>query len=165
MAAVLGIVRSYGGTCRVTSTGAGNQVTLYFPVRTRNEERLAAGGCHLLLVDDELAVRGTMGSLLDQLGYGVCCVESGQAALDYFEAGDCETSAVLLDANMPGMLGVTCFDAIREIRPDIPIVVMSGFSEDQIRAEFAGRVLQGVLRKPFRFPELERTVREIVGAP
>jgi DNA-binding NarL/FixJ family response regulator len=66
---------------------------------------------------------------------------------------------------MPGMRGVVCFDAIRALYPDIPIVIMSGFSEAHIRSEYVERVLHGVLQKPFRFPELERTVREIVGGP
>jgi signal transduction histidine kinase len=165
MAAVLGIVRSYGGTCRVHSGTEGNQITLYFPLREDLGDRSIEEGCHLLLVDDELAVRGTMGSLLDQLGYAVCCVESAQAALDYLAKGECKTSAILMDSNMPAMRGVVCFDAIRELCPDIPIVVMSGFSEDHVRSEYGGRVLQGVLRKPFRFPELERIVRETVGHP
>jgi signal transduction histidine kinase len=165
MAAVLGIVRSYGGTCRVRSGDGGNEITLFFPVREDLNSRSSENHRHLLLVDDELAVRGTMGSLLEQLGYSVCCLESGQAALDYLSKGERETSAIFLDTNMPGMRGVVCFDAIRALYPDIPIVIMSGFSEAHIRSEYVERVLHGVLQKPFRFPELERTVREIVGAP
>jgi two-component system, cell cycle sensor histidine kinase and response regulator CckA len=165
MAAVLGIVRTYGGTCKVFSSTEGNQVTLFFPVRSDLSEQKSEGAHHLLLVDDELAVRETMGSLLGQLGYSVRCIESGQAALEYLTTSDRKTSAVLLDANMPGMRGVVCFDAIRAQFPDIPIVVMSGFSEDQIRLIYKERLLQGVLQKPFRFPELERIVRETVGEP
>jgi signal transduction histidine kinase/CheY-like chemotaxis protein len=164
-AAVLGIVRSYGGTAQVRSHDKGNQVTLYFPVYKGADVHGEGQGRNLLLVDDDVAVRGTMDSLLNQLGYKVCCLDSGQAAIDYLQELTAGISVVFLDANMPGMRGVECFDAIRELQPNLPIVVMSGYAEETIRKEFAGRDFQGILQKPFRFPELERIVRETVGAP
>jgi len=164
VAAVLGIVRSYGGTVNVSSDAQGNRVCLFFPVHLGRSRVDAVPDKPLLLVDDELTVRGTVGSLLKQLGYSVVAVDGGMRALEYLKTHPGQVAAVLLDAKMPGLSGVDCFDSIRQLEPELPIVVMSGYSEERIRAEFMGRELEGLLKKPFRFSELERVVHSALGA-
>ena len=163
VAAVLGIVRSYGGTVKVSSDDQGNRVSLFFPVHLGPSNLDSLPDKPVLLIDDELTVRGTVGSLLKQLGYRVVALDGGLRALEYLQEHPSQVAAVLLDANMPGLSGVDCFDSIRQLDPEVPIVVMSGYSEERIRAEFRGRELKGLLKKPFRFSELDRVVSMAVG--
>ena len=165
MAAVLGIVRSYGGTCRVDSSEKGNQVTLFFPVIAEDDLNVEGSYCHVLLVEEQPTVRLSIGSFLKQRGYEVCSLESGYAALEYLKSDVHGPVAILLDIDMPSTHGLECFDAIRELRPEIPIILMSWSSEDQIRKEFSERTVQDVLSKPLRLPELERVIRMNVGEP
>jgi DNA-binding response OmpR family regulator len=165
MAAVLGIVRSYGGTCRVDSSDKGNQVTLFFPVIAENDWNVEGSHCHVLLVEEQPTVRLSIGSFLKQRGYDVCSVESGHAALEYLNSDVQGPVAILLDVDMPSTNDFECFDAMRELRPGVPIVLMSWFSVDQIRKEFSERTVQDVLPKPLRLPELERIIRMNVGEP
>jgi len=114
----------------------------------------------VLLVDDEFAVRDTMQNLLRYLGYEVFSVDSSLSAIDFFSAEETDATLVLLGTNVRGRRGVDCFDAIRELRPQVPIVVMSDVSEEAVWEAFAGRDVQAILKKPFRLPDLERIVRE-----
>ena len=116
----------------MSSDGQGNRVSLFFPVHLGPSSVDSLPDKPVLLVDDELTVRGTVGSLLKQLGYSVVALDGGLRALEYLQEHPAQVAAVLLDANMPGLSGVDCFDSIRQMDPDLP-VVMSGYSEERIR--------------------------------
>lgn len=163
IAAVLGIVRSYGGTLMASSGPEENRVSLFFPPFDGDEaaEKAAAS---ILLVDDEAAVLTTVGSLLKQLGYQVVDVASGQEAVDYLSEEENRVTLVLLDANLVGMSGVSAFDAIRARCPELPVVVMSGSSERRTMNQFRGRSIAGFLKKPFRFSDLEEAVEAALEA-
>ncbi|MEC7239674.1 MAG: response regulator [Myxococcota bacterium] len=158
IAAVLGIVRSYGGTLMAASGEEGNRVSLFFPLFPDSDAAIERNDAPILLVDDEFAVRVTVGSLLNQLGYQVVEVASGQDAVDHLCLDEHPCTLMLLDANLVGMSGVAAFDAVRNRYPDLPVVVMSGASERRTLSQFRGRNISGFLKKPFRFSDLKGAV-------
>ena len=162
MAAVLGIVRSYGGTLKVRSDDSGNVVSLFFPPFLGATDSKVLPESPILLVDDEEAVRGTVGSLLNQLGFAVVAVPGGEGALEYLQKDSNQVTLAILDAHLEGMSGVEAFDGIRKKCPDIPIVVMSGYSQEHTMSLFEGRGVSGFLKKPFRFSELENAVQKAI---
>lgn len=158
ISAVLGIVRSYGGTVMASSNQEGNRVSLYFPLFHGSDEALERAVAPILLVDDELAVRVTVGSLLNELGYQVVEVSSGEDAVDHLSHEENRVTLVILDANLMGMSGVAAFDEVRSRCSDLPVVVMSGSSERRTLNQFGGRDIAGFLKKPFRFSDLKEAV-------
>ena len=167
MAAVLGIVRSYGGTAHVKSGFEGTEVSLYFPVGTGwvdNAEQEARSQLTVLLVEKEQAVLGTMESLLRHLGYAVASVFDGQSAVEWVTENQASIAAVILDTQVSEMSAMQCHDAIRSVCPSVPFLLMSNYSEEHVRGQFADRDYAGILQKPFRLPDLARLVIDTVEA-
>jgi PAS domain S-box-containing protein len=160
LAAVHGIVRSNRGYIEVESTvGNGTAFRVYLPAGTASKSsssrtsavaRSSATVANILVVDDELIVRNMTKAALSRLGHNVEAASSGQEALDMITASPEWFTLVVLDFNMPGMTGEQTFDAIHSIRPDLPVLICSGYSEVEIRSRFANRAVAGYLQKPFR---------------
>ncbi|HVZ66107.1 MAG TPA: response regulator [Lacunisphaera sp.] len=109
---------------------------------------------HVLVVDDEEAVRLTAAEMIRHFGFAVETVASGARALELLRAPDQHFDLVLLDLTMPGMDGYATFTAIRDLLPAQPIVVFSGYSAPDAKQRFAGRNLNGFLQKPFSVESL-----------
>jgi signal transduction histidine kinase/ActR/RegA family two-component response regulator len=176
LATVYGIVTGAGGTVEVESTpGAGARFVIRLP-RTFEEERpepvpaaaSAIGGReHVLLVDDNEDFRVSTRDSLTALGYRVTEAADGEAALAAFAYGDgVDVDVVISDVRMPGLSGPAAVDRMRQRRPGLKILFISGSSGSAI-------LLQGfepgefdVLAKPFSVEELDRRIRGLVaGAP
>jgi len=169
MSAVLGIVRSHGGSLSVeTEVGRGSTFTIYLPP----EEAVSPepvredpdypqewkGEGTVLLVEDEESIR-TLGTLmLEQLGFEVVTAEDGVAALEIYGREGSRFSLVLLDLTMPRMGGAETFQALREINPDVPVVIASGFSAQEMEAQFEGKELLGFIEKPFTLDTLRNII-------
>ncbi len=125
-------------------------------------EILPRGTEHILVMDDEEPIRDVVVRSLQQLGYQVVSVASGRAAIAAFQSNEKGFDLVLLDMILPDVSGSEVFARIREIKPDAPVLVMSGYSP-------AGRV-QGLLaagrssfiQKPFTISELAFRVRACI---
>jgi two-component system, cell cycle sensor histidine kinase and response regulator CckA len=160
LAAVYGIIRSNRGYIEVESTvGNGTAFRVYLRAGTASKNslsptsvaaRASATVANILVVDDELVVRNMARAALARLGHNVQTASSGKEALDIIAASPARFSLVVLDFNMPGMTGEQTFDAIHSIRPDLPVLICSGYSEVEIRSRFANRAVAGYLQKPFR---------------
>ena len=160
LAAVHGIVRSNHGFIEVESAlGKGTTFRVFLPAGTVVEQPsspapvVAATGsatARILIVDDESVVCNMVKAALERCGHIVDCASSGQEAMERIQASSAPFSLVLLDFNMPGLNGHQTFDAIQSIRPDLPVVICSGFSEAEIRSKFRNRAVSGFLQKPFR---------------
>ncbi|MGH6611043.1 MAG: ATP-binding protein [Burkholderiaceae bacterium] len=163
---VHGIVSDLGGGIEVdTKVGEGSTFSVFFPwqssieLRQEREEPIASGGGEtILLVDDEEPLVRLGEEMIAELGYEPVGFRSSIAALAAFRAEPARFNAVLSDEAMPDMTGSQLANEIRAIRPDIPIVLMSGFVTPELltRAHNAGVI--DVLAKPLVARDIARAI-------
>ena len=173
LSAVMGIVRGHGGAIRVSSEPAkGTTFTLLFPAAEAHAEplRRAAGACGewqghgtLLLVDDEESIRRVGRTMLEHLGFCVLAAADGLQAVQALREHGEEITCVLLDLTMPSMDGEEAFRQMRAIRPDLKVILASGYNEQSAVRQFVGQGLAGFIQKPFQLSTLELKLREILG--
>ena len=102
------------------------------------------------MIDDEAGVRDTAMMALRSYGYRVLAASDGLEGIHLFRAHQEEIDAVLLDLAMPRMSGEEVLPALRAIRWDVPIVLTSGYPEEEALRRFAGKELSGFIQKPYR---------------
>jgi CheY-like chemotaxis protein len=159
LAAVAGIVRSHRGLLRVESAeGEGSCFRLYFPALRRVAAEPAAGKAGILVVDDEAIVRQIVKVALERAGYFVTVVESGRAAIEALQSARERIGLVLLDWKMPGMDGRETLLALREISPEIKVILSSGLAQTDAEYHFRDERFAGYLQKPYRMSELTALV-------
>lgn len=168
LSVVHGIVQSHEGYITVYSEpGKGTVFNVFLPAIDAEsetppavEEALPRGTERVLVVDDEelLANLARMG--LGSLGYEATSFTSPEQALASLSANPSHFDLILTDQTMPGRTGIQLARDARAIRPDIPVVLFSGFVDQDIinRAKSSGIV--AVLRKPARLRELAKTIRD-----
>jgi PAS domain S-box-containing protein len=175
LSAVLGIVRSHGGGLRVYSElNKGSTFKVLFPaVTTSGSEDTARdsgpasgwrGKGTVLLVDDEEAVRAISRRLLQRLGLGVILAEDGQRAVELYRERQADIDLVLLDLTMPRMDGEQTFRGLRQINPDVRVVLASGYGENDVASRFAGKSLTGCLQKPYTLVRLRELLSGLLPA-
>jgi PAS domain S-box-containing protein len=169
LATAYGTIQDHFGAITVYSElGSGTVFHLYFPVTeavsdTIKEEKVVSGTGTILVIDDEEMIRITASAQLTSLGYKVFCAENGKIGVNTFKENRGEIDLVILDMIMPVMGGREAFGKLREIDPNIPVIISSGFSkEDDILAMKTGGV-SGFLNKPFRRVELANMVRSAMS--
>jgi PAS domain S-box-containing protein len=173
LAMVDGIVRSHGGFVQVESTpGAGTTFRILLP---GTAAAAAAGkglrglavptrglGEHVLVLDDERDVRESVALLLERLGYRVSQFGSAREAVEAFRAAPLNYAAVLTDYSMPDLDGLEVARAMIEARPDVPIILFSGFVDAAVQERVRTLKVRKVLHKPPTLAELAATVQECV---
>lgn len=172
-AAVLGIVRQHKGAIQLHSVparGTSFRVLLCVdekeptPVAADANEAELRGSGTVLVVDDEELIRSYSRSALVRYGYDVLLARDGAEAVRLFQEKADQIGLVLLDVAMPGMDGSQTLERIREIRPDVPVVICSGFGDVEVEARFAGKEIAGFFPKPYTVKQLARTVKECIAA-
>jgi len=182
LAAVAGIVSGHQGTMEVESViGTGSTFRIYFPAAEAREEKAPArrdglptldaldvkGIGTILVVDDESGLREIASGILEHAGYKVLTAGDGREAVEVFREHADFVTVVLLDMTMPVMNGAEAFALIRAIRPEVPIVVSTGYSEVATREMFNKGTTVGFVHKPYtaeRLCERIRTASEVVKA-
>jgi CheY-like chemotaxis protein len=168
LASVYGIVKNHGGFINVQSEkGKGATFTLYLPASDREvveeekpDAQVVMGEGGLLLVDDEQMILEVGGQLLERLGYRVFTAGSGPEALELYAARKGEIDLVVLDMIMPGMSGGETYDRMREIDPEVRVLLSSGYTLDGQAQEILDRGCQGFIQKPFDLKALSRKIRQ-----
>ncbi len=172
LAAVLGIVRTHGGAIRVTSApGRGSLFRLVFPLVAGAPDPAPPpvrpvpawrGSGHLLVVDDEETVRSTAAIALRRLGFTVDVAVDGLAGVERFSADAARYTAVLMDLTMPRLDGEQAFHRMRALRPDLRVILMSGFNQSDAVARFSGQGLSHFLQKPFQYSDLVAALHAVL---
>ena len=169
LAQLYGFAKQSGGTVRIDSRlGEGTTVTIYLPrslakaveetsVRQQREKRASA---RILLVDDDEEVRNIAAATIEELGYEVVSVASGQAALQIL--GEERFDLLMTDIAMPGMTGVDLARRVRQIDPDLPILFSSGYADVQTFGENLSDEV--VLKKPFRISDVATRIDAVLDA-
>lgn len=164
---VHGIVSSAGGRIHVTSEpGTGTRFDLYFPaapeqiphVPDATTETLQGSG-HILVVDDEVEIARICERLLASYGYTVTSRTSSQDALDAYIALSGTIDAVVTDYTMPHMTGLQLAREIHAINPEIPVIIMTGYSPSVNESNWKDLGLGGLVMKPVVGKDLAATLR------
>ena len=173
LAAVLGIVRAHHGGLTVESVpGRGSTFRLYLPVSAKTTPGTTApasppaaaqgGNGTILIAEDEAVLLTTMDALLRHHGYRTVLANDGSEALEKYRAKG-PFALVILDLTMPGLDGAEVLRAIRAAPPSPPVLVMSGFSEQDVFSRLQGLGQVPILRKPFSKDALLSRIAELTG--
>ena len=166
MSAVLGIVKGHQGAIRVYSEpGKGSTLKILLPASSRPAEMFNQDGSPdgwrgngtVLLVDDEETVRGIGAEMLRELGFQTITAEDGREAVGIFKKTP-GISFVILDLTMPHLDGEQCFRELRQIAPELKVIMTSGYNEHEVTQKFAGKGLSGFMQKPYNVAELKRMI-------
>ena len=172
LAVVHGIIKGHGGGIHVESAvGQGTRFEILFPVikrqiisETEELKALPTGNETILCVDDEQSLIELGRNMLQKLGYRVEARTLPFEAIEVFRAAPGKFNLVISDMTMPTMTGVSLAKKLMKIRPEIPVIICTGYSEqiDETRAKELG--IKGFLMKPFTIRELSKTVRQVLDA-
>ncbi len=170
LATVHGIVMNYSGDITVESTpGKGTIFHVYLPLKEKvtlefpeMKKEIPRGHESILLVDDEAAVLKITGSLLKKFGYRVTSVESSTEAFDLFQKHPEDFDLVITDMTMPVMTGEVLAKKILSARPDIPVILCTGYSDniDEDQAKMIG--ISEFVYKPIIMSDFTKTIRNIL---
>jgi PAS domain S-box-containing protein len=174
LATLYGIVTGAGGVIRLYSEpGIGTTVKVYLPATSADvqpsvptgepEYRVRAGNEHILLVEDEPAVRDLARRLLCDAGYEVQVAADGPEALRVWEERDRDIDLVLTDLIMPGMSGRELAHRLRAQRPDVNILFMSGYTAGLLGTQAFLEEGEELIEKPFTKALLLRKVDAVLG--
>ncbi len=165
LAASYGIVHNHGGAIEASSTvGSGSTFTIYLPASAHAiidehpaEHRPTQGSGSILLVDDEPMIVDVGRMMLEKIGYSVITAVSGGEALAAYRKRP--TDIVILDMIMPDMGGGDVFDRLKELDPDVKVMLSSGYSLSGQTQEVFERGCIGFIQKPFTLDDLSQKVK------
>jgi PAS domain S-box-containing protein len=181
MAEVMGIVKGHHGAIIVDSEiGKGTTVRVLFPLSEKLQDSSVqvkgvietkpsvpaspTGRKSILVVEDEEMVRGLVTSRLEVLGYLTITASDGEEGVRIFRERPNEIDLVLLDFAMPRMNGVEAFAQLMRIKPDVKVILSSGYTEDVVMRSFPGKRPAGVLHKPYKMVELKGELERLLGS-
>jgi CheY-like chemotaxis protein/anti-sigma regulatory factor (Ser/Thr protein kinase) len=161
-----------GGVDVASSEGHGTSFKIFLPLFDEqlrqpalpDQEYLLSGGENILVVDDEEAIVQSVSEFLRDMGYTVTAMESSPAALSEFRNSPQDFDLVITDMTMPFLTG---FDLAREmilVRPEIPIILCTGFGAEVSLEESAALGIRKILHKPMDLVELVKEIRRVLDA-
>jgi len=172
LAVVLGIVRGHKGAIKVYSEpDSGTSIKVLFPVkevarkkpvRKKPGKSVVLAGKTVLVIDDEETICDVARDMLESININVITALDGPEAVKIFCKKADEISAVLLDTTMPEMSGKEVFRDLRRIKPDVKVILTSGYNENDVTSHFAGKGLAGFIQKPYSQEKLIATLNDVL---
>jgi CheY-like chemotaxis protein len=171
LASTYGIVAAYGGHIEVVSQiGQGTTFDIYIPASKENPANNGRSSAYssrppagtILLVDDDQAIRETAQELLEARGFTVLTANDGYQALEIYRDKADEIDIVVLDMVMPRMGGSETFDKLREINPEVKVLLSTGYSIENQAADIVDRGCAGFIQKPFSMADLTTKIMDII---
>lgn len=170
LASAYGIIKNHGGLITVNSeVGQGTEFVIYLPLseekvyrEVSTKAKLVKGAETILLVEDEDMISKVGQEMLEQLGYRVIVARNGKQAVDVVMKQGDGIDLVILDLIMPEMRGDKAFDLIREIQPDLPVILSSGYSLNGQANAIMQKGCNDFIQKPFNIEELSHKIRGIL---
>ncbi|MFZ2807534.1 MAG: response regulator [Desulfosalsimonadaceae bacterium] len=172
LSVVHGIVKNYGGAITVQSKpGLGSAFNIFLPVIREQIQpgakiniQAPTGSERILFVDDEKSIMDLGRQVLEQLGYRVEALTSSVDALELFKAGPETFDLIITDMTMPKMTGAKLAQEILAVRPDMPMILCTGFSES-INEEKALRIgFKEYIMKPISIDQIARSIRRVLDS-
>jgi len=171
LASAYSIIKNHGGFITIYSVkGKGTTFNIYLPASVRESEAKAAasqelvsGAGTILLVDDEEMIIEVGEEMLRTLGYDVLIARRGSEAVEILEKAPGSVHMVILDLIMPEMNGSETFDRLRSVKPDVKVLLSSGYSLNGQADEVMQRGCNGFIQKPFNLVELSQKLYKIIN--
>jgi len=172
LASAYGIIKNHGGIIDVSSKkGVGSTFNIYLPASEAvisdqeaeiGEKQIPTGHETVLFVDDEEMIIDVGEDVLKTLGYEVLTARGGREAIEVYKENRGRIDIVIMDMIMPEMGGGEAYDRLKEINPDIKVLLSSGYSINGQATEILNRGCNGFVQKPYSIKDLSRTIREVL---
>lgn len=170
LASVYGIIKNHNGIINVSSEeGIGSTFEIYLPSsklsvvkEVKVQEKALRGTETILVVDDEERVLDVNKDMLETLGYRVIIAKDGEESIDIYNKFYDSIDVVLLDIIMHGMDGGEVCNRLKDINPDVKILLSSGYSEDEYAADLLKKGAHGFIQKPFTMELISQKIRQII---
>jgi CheY-like chemotaxis protein len=172
MSAVLGIIRSHGGKLQLFSQlGQGTTFKVYLPalvgefsVNSDEGSSTSAwqGSGTILLVEDEEQIRFIAKKLLEMFGFTVLVAVNGKEALEMYRKNSADVTLVLTDMGMPVMDGYELFEELKKLKPELPIIISSGYGDAAVKKRIKSHEIAGIISKPYNSDNLLKVLKSVV---
>jgi two-component system cell cycle sensor histidine kinase/response regulator CckA len=166
-------VRGHKGALKVYSElGKGTSFKLLLPANYESHEPIEMrasshpdrfGHGTILVIDDEETVRAVTSRMLEVMGFSTLTAADERDAVALYRERSAEITCVLVDLTMPHLDGEETFRELRRINPDVRVLLMSGYNEQDAIARFVGKGLAGFVQKPFNLSELRERLFALLG--
>ena len=178
LASVFGIIKQHRGIITVDSqVGAGSTFSIYLPMarslaKPKAQDRLRVissaklpekGSGTILVVDDEEYILNADKAMLNELGYEVLLAKGGKEALRVFEENKDRIKLLILDLIMPDLGGEIVYDRIKSLRPDVRVILSSGYSIEGQAESILNKGCDGFIQKPYNLNQLAQKIEEILS--
>ncbi len=168
LASSYGTIKKHDGSIEVYSEpGKGTTFKVYLPFADEKDPRITETGVipmkgsgSVLLIDDEEVMREVGSEMLSDLGYTVTTSEDGQQGLSYYKEHSQDIDFVILDIMMPNLDGYSCFQGLKEINPDVSVIVASGYTIDGLASDLINEGARAFIQKPFDTIRLSKAIEK-----
>ena len=169
---VYGIINSVSGRIEVKSKAKSGTVFTIFLPATKVEKKSCTSeyklepfgeGKTVLVVDDEQMIRDMASDMLNLLGFKVLLASSGVEGLDMFKLHKDQIDVVLLDLLMPEMSGMACFENLKQVDPEVKVIIATGIGEFEKKKELEEMGIKGYLGKPYRMENIAQKLIDILN--
>lgn len=171
LSSAYGIIQNHHGIINAYSEkGKGTTFNMYLPASEKritkdikHQEQVKKGTETILLIDDEKRIIETASEMLKLLGFKVGSAKSGKEAIQIYRKSYKEIDLIILDMVLPEMDGSEIYDNIKEINPEVKVLLSSGYSVDGMASEILAKGCNGFIQKPFTLEKFSQKISDVLG--